>query len=375
MKLKFWMRNKIFWALIFTLGLALVCIEGAGSSQASSDRDPVVAGQRAAHWVMSRNWFYNDPINLIIGPADSYYQTVCARYGVLIFADATGNKNLLLKVQQAYQPFLTGKRHPNTGHVDLNVFGIVPFELYRQTSDSRYLPLAKMLADDEFKGSRADGLSDYTRFWVDDMYMVGSLQVQAYKSLKDPVYLDRAAVQLLAYIDKLQQPNGLFYHTPGTPFFWARGNGWASAAMTEWLLSADDAHPKKAEIFKAYKKMMDALIELQDENGLWHQLLDEPESYIESSGSGMFIFALATGVRKGWLPDQPFRSALEKAWNALSEYLDAEGRVQEVCVGTAALPSKSYYMTRPSKSGDMHGQAGFLWASTAIYLLEKEKSQ
>jgi rhamnogalacturonyl hydrolase YesR len=89
----------------------------------------------------------------------------------------------------------------------------------------------------------------------------------------------------------------------------------------------------------------------------------------------MFIFALATGVRKGWLPDQPFRSALEKAWNALSEYLDAEGRVQEVCVGTAALPSKSYYMTRPSKSGDMHGQAGFLWASTAIYLLEKEKSQ
>jgi len=198
---------------------------------------------------------------------------------------------------------------------------------------------------------------------------VGSLQVQAYRSLHEPVYLDRAYAQLLAYVKKLQQPNGLFYHTPETPFFWGRGNGWAAAAMTELLLASPEDHPQRPELLSAYRRMMQGLLETQDPAGLWHQLLDAPESYLETSCSGMFIFALATGARKGWLPEQAYRKAVLKAWPALAGYLDADGNIKDVCIGTGALNNKTYYLNRPRKTGDLHGQAGFLWAASAMYLL------
>lgn len=341
----------------------------------TAGNDPAVVGRQAAINVLSRFSGYADPLSLILGRSDITYQMVCARYGALIFADATGDKELLARMEKAYQPFLSGKQKPLSGHVDYNVFGIVPFELYRQTGNKEYLTLAKKLADDEFKSARPDGLSDYTRFWVDDMYMVGSLQTQAYKSLKDPVYLDRAFNQLLAYDEKLQQSNGLFYHTPDSHFFWGRGNGWAAASMAELLLAAPEDHPKRAALLANYQKMMKALLGCQDPAGLWHQLLDEPASYIETSCSGMFTFAMATGVRKGWLERETYLPAVNKAWAALPSYLDANGNIKNVCVGTGALNNKQYYLDRPRKTGDLHGQAGFLWAATGVYLLHAEAGE
>jgi rhamnogalacturonyl hydrolase YesR len=70
------------------------------------------------------------------------------------------------------------------------------------------------------------GLSPQTRFWIDDMYMISALQVQAFSATGDIDYLNRAALEMAAYLDELQQTNGLFYHAPDVPFFWGRGNGW-----------------------------------------------------------------------------------------------------------------------------------------------------
>ncbi len=121
------------------------------------------------------------------------YQKVCTYYGALNFAETTGNTDIVKQVSEGYSPWLRGKKKPHSGHVDYNVFGIWPFEIYRQTGDEQYLAIPKKLADDEFENPREDGLTELTRFWVDDMYMVGSLQIQAYKSTKDEIYLDRAA--------------------------------------------------------------------------------------------------------------------------------------------------------------------------------------
>ena len=80
-----------------------------------------------------------------------------------------------------------------------------------------------------------DGLSHETRFWIDDMYMLTILQLEAYRATGDKKYLDRDAKEMVAYLDKLQQPNGLFYHAPDVPFFWGRGDGWVAAGMAEML--------------------------------------------------------------------------------------------------------------------------------------------
>jgi unsaturated rhamnogalacturonyl hydrolase len=106
------------------------------------------------------------------------------------------------------------------------MFGCVPLELYLQTKDDRYRELGLGYADRQWEKPDANGLTGETRLWVDDMYMITIVQVQAFRATGDVKYLDRAAVGMASYLEKLQQPNGLFFHAPDIPFFWARGNGW-----------------------------------------------------------------------------------------------------------------------------------------------------
>lgn len=298
------------------------------------------------------------------------YDRVCAYYGALLFAEATRDTKLLGRIEAAYAPCLSGTIRPETGHVDNNVFGIVPFELCRQTGNPDYLPLARYLADEEFEDPREDGLTRYTRFWLDDMYMVGSLQALAFKALHEPHYADRGADHLLAYVEKLQQPNALLRHTlHESPHFWARGNGWAAAGMTEVLLALPAEHPKREQLLAAYRTLMNALVGCQHTGGMWHQLLDDPNAWLESSGTGMFVFALATGVRHEWLPIAPHRDAARRAWLALTQYVDSKGRVSHVSAGIVD-PSAATYLEHPRYAvGDFHGQAALLWAAAAMVRL------
>lgn len=295
------------------------------------------------------------------------YQRVCSFYGGLIYADATNNETITKQFEEGYAPFLEGKRKPRKGHVDFNVFGIWPFELYRQTENEAYLKMGQFMADHEYENPREDGLTELTRFWVDDMYMVGSLQVQAYRSLKDEVYLDRAALQLVAYLDSLQKPNGLFYHRADAPHYWGRGNGWAAAALAETLQDLPENHKHYPALVKGYKKMMYGLLKVQGESGMWHQLMDNHDSFRESSCTGMFLFAFITGVDLGILPAIDFNPAIEKGWNTLAtEFVNEKGEVIDVCMWTNAKKSTRYYTKRPRFTGDHHGQAAVLWATTAM---------
>lgn len=183
------------------------------------------------------------------------YQKVCTYFGALIFADAANDNYITKRIEAGYEPFLKGRRRPRKGHVDYNVFGIWPLEMYRQTGNKEYLKMGKWLADHEYENPREDGLTEFTRFWVDDMYMVGSLQVQAYKATGDKEYLDRAALFLKVYVDKLQKPNGMFHHRADAPFYWGRGNGWAAAAFTEVLLVLLEDHEHYPALLEAFQKM------------------------------------------------------------------------------------------------------------------------
>jgi len=294
------------------------------------------------------------------------YQRVCAYYGACKLSEAIDDESILQQMEKCYSPFLEGKSKPRWGHVDYNVFGIWPFEMYRQTANDHYLKQAIELADDEFKHPRQDGLSDYSRFWVDDMYMVGSLQVQAYKSTHDKVYLNRAALQLKVYCDSLQKENGLFFHREDVPFYWGRGNGWAAAALAEVLMVLPEDHEHYQSLLGSYKKMMASLKSFQGKDGMWHQLLDYPESYPETSCTGMFLFAMASGLNNKLLQENEYKTTVVKAWNALAGYVNEKGKTRNVCIGTNARNSERHYLKRMRKTGDFHGQAAVLWATSAM---------
>jgi rhamnogalacturonyl hydrolase YesR len=306
------------------------------------------------------------------------YSEVNTEYGALRVAAVTGDSALLQRLIRKFDYFLTpegAKRISQEAHVDFRVFGAVPLEIYIQTHDPKYLDLGRSFADRQWENTTSDGISREARYWVDDMYMLTLLQLEAYRATNNRVYLDRTALTMVAYLDSLQQPNGLFYHGPGTPFYWGRGNGWIAAGMTELLLSLPADHPRRAKVLAGYRRMMATLLLHQSPEGLWRQLIDKPELWTESSGSGMLAYAMITGVREGWLDAATYGPAARRAWLALVNELDANANVRDICVGTGTAESQvgndigaqyRYYAARERRTGDTHGQAPALWAAAAL---------
>ena len=296
------------------------------------------------------------------------YENVCADFGVLIFSKATQNKALLTKMMTVAVPVLGGELKPKTGHVDNNVYGIFCLELYLQTRIEGYLRIGRSLADQQYAQIRPDGLTDQARFWADDMWMICSLQTQAYKATGESKYLDRAVGVIMAYAKRLQSANGLFYHTENSHFFWGRSNGWAAASLAQTLLAAAD-HAKRQAVMKIYRTTMNALIRFQGRSGMWHQLLDFADSFEETSCTGMFVYALATGVTNHWLISEKYRRAAMRGWSALSKQVDKHGNALDTCIETDEGYDANYYLSRPTRTGDFHGQAGMLWAASAMLQL------
>ena len=170
-------------------------------------------------------------------------------------------------------------------HVDFSVFGAVPLEIYVETKEQKYLDMGKFVSDRQWENPTPEGLTSETRFWIDDMYMITAVQVLAFRATGDSKYLDRAALEMVTYLDKLQQANGLFYHAPDVPFYWGRGNGWVAAGMTELLRALPEDHPRRARVRDGYRKMMKALLEFQSKDGMWRQLIDHPEAWPETSST------------------------------------------------------------------------------------------
>jgi rhamnogalacturonyl hydrolase YesR len=298
------------------------------------------------------------------------YGECAAWYGALTIAQLTHDDALRQKLIDRFTPLMPGgaeaAKIPIRHHVDDSIFGIVPLEIGIQTKDLKYLTNGVSWADRQWESPQPDGLSAETRYWIDDMYMLTILQLQAYRATGDHKYLDRDALEMVAYLDKLQQPNGLFYHAPDVPFFWGRGDGWIAAGMAEILRDLPADHPRRARIMQGYQAMMAALLKYQSKDGSWRQLIDHNESWPETSSSAMFTFAMITGVKNGWLDGPTYGPAARKAWIAVTGYIDQNNDTTNVCDGTSKLNSLDYYLARHRKTGDFRGQAAILWAVSAL---------
>jgi unsaturated rhamnogalacturonyl hydrolase len=363
------LKSKIL--VLSMLGMiTLFCVsQGMAQTEEFSNwpdgASPAQVGKRVAENFVARKLdFETNPQRQFV-----IYPEVCAWYGSLTVAKLIKDQDLTTRLINKFDPLLTpegSKKISPNAHVDYRVFGIVPLEIYMQTKDKKYLEIGQGLADKQWEKTTEDGITSEARYWIDDMYMIPAVQVQAFRATNDAKYLDRAALTMVAYLDKLQQPNGLFFHGTDAPFFWSRGNGWMAAGMSELLTSLPQDHPKRARIMEGYKKMMATILSTQDSDGTWHQLIDQPDFWPETSGTGMFAFAMVTGVKNGWLDAKTYAPAARKAWLGLVKYLDKDANVREVCVGTGKGKTLDYYRNRARKTGDLHGQAPILWTATAL---------
>lgn len=311
-----------------------------------------------------------------------HYSVTSLWVNALQVAFKLGNHDLRFRLGDMAYKFFHEKEHllNRDNHVDFSVFGAVPLEVYREKAGkhdadgvdrgSEWLAMKTLglhYADNQWAGAEENGgHSPQVRLWIDDMYMISLLQIQAYRATGDFNYVSRTADEMVYYLEKLQQDNGLFCHSGESPYFWGRGNGWMAAAMPMILryLSPDDA--RYEPILAGYRKMMTSLLGYQHPDGLWGQLIDDGQSWGETSCTAMFTYAFIEGINHGWLPAKEYVPAARKAWIKLCSMLDEYGNISDVCIGTNAKNDRQWYLDRPVRTGDPHGQAAMMWICNAL---------
>jgi unsaturated rhamnogalacturonyl hydrolase len=358
--------KSIITPLILLTSITVISIADTNLSGIPSN-DPKELADRVIDNLLSRETMY-------YGNKGLHYAETCAAVGALRFAQKQNDTERLERIIARYEKLL----EPGTDlvsrlpHVDQFVTGALPLQIYMINGDKRHLELGLSFADQQWENPTKDGLTSQTRWWIDDMYMVGMLQIQAYRATKEMKYADRAALQLAAYLKKLQTDNGLFYHGPKFHYHWGRGNGWVAVSLAEVLSELPADHKLQPEIMKAYRKMMASLLAYQSDNGMWRQLIDYEYSWAESSCTAMFAFAMSVGLNRGWLDATDYEPAVKKAVKALCAHVDRKGQLREICRGTNQQDDIEFYLNRPRTLGDFHGQAPFLWLVAEHALMESK---
>ena len=209
--------------------------------------------------------------------------------------------------------------------------------------------------------------------WLDDLYMSVPCFAQAGKLTGERRYYNDAARQVLQYSSRMFVPQrGLYMHgwvegmKVHPAFHWARANGWALMAMAELLDVLPADHPQRQKVLDLFRAHAAGLIAVQGHAGLWHQLLDRPESYEETSASAMFVFGIAHGINRGWLDPLAFGPPASLGWNAVAKKVNARGQVEGTCVGTGMAWDPMFYMYRPVHVLAAHGYGPVLLAGAEM---------
>ena len=228
------------------------------------------------------------------------------------------------------------------------------------------------------------------QMWVDGIFMASPYLAEYGKVYNDSTAYDEAARQIILMTKYTRDPKtGLLYHgweetkkevwadpvTGQSPHFWSRGLGWYTMGVVDVLDYLPQDHPKRQEIIDIFKDVMAAVARVQDgETGLWYQVLDQGTregNYLEASGSSMYVYSMAKGVRKGYL-DARYMDLARKGYagflkkfvqvNAAGQ-VDVNGICQVAAFDNGSDGSYQYYISRPIVSNDMKGVGPFILAS------------
>ena len=217
--------------------------------------------------------------------------------------------------------------------------------------------------------------------WLDDLYMSVPALAQMGALTGERAYFDDAVKQIVQFSERMfVGEKGLYMHgwiggmEPHPVFHWGRANGWAIMAMTELLSVLPKDHPGREKVLAIYRAHARGIAATQGGAGLWHQLMDRTDSYLETSASAIFTFCLARGINEGWLDAKAYVPVVSLGWNAVAKQVNARGQVENVCVGTGMGFDPAFYYYRPVSVYAAHGYGPVLLAGAEMIVLRKGKA-
>ena len=151
-----------------------------------------------------------------------------------------------------------------------------------------------------------------------------------------------------------------------------RANGWALLTLVELLDVLPEDHPDRAAVLDLLRAHVRGLLARQSGSGFWHQLLDRDDSYLETSATAIYAYALAHAIGRGWIDPVAYGPATLLAWHAVTTKVNAQGQVEGTCVGTGMGFDPAFYYHRPTSPFAAHGYGPVLLAGAEMARLVKE---
>jgi unsaturated rhamnogalacturonyl hydrolase len=230
---------------------------------------------------------------------------------------------------------------------------------------------------------RVHGSTDFMKdtMWCDDLYMSTPFLIRYHQLTGNRAYIDDAASQFLLYKKYMFMPDQSimshvydFKFDKPTRIPWGRGNGWVLFSLTELLAVLPEDHQQRDELLQFFRELCEGYLLLQGVNGLWHQVLNIPESYEETSCTSMFIYAFSRGIRFGWLSKpEPYIESVLKAWEGMTRIaIDKIGNIYGVCRGSGYSFSPLYYKDELSWNlNDTHGIGIVMLAGIEVHKMRQ----
>ena len=297
-----------------------------------------------------------------------HYTGIVTLHGLVNLAETTGRADLRELAVQWLKPFYSGQVAKVGGIYDKmyrcggNASALLV--KYGMAADE-VLPALILKADELIKEHPRDPhglfgkIGAPEKIWIDSVFAVCPFLAILGNLAKRQDYIDEAVFQIRVFTDLLlDSQNGLYHQCmnfqgPGTinEDHWSRGNGWAALALAELILEL----PDNPEITRLYTGLMQACLKVRDEHGLWHHEMTRADSYTETSGSGLILYAVGRGLERGILPET-YREIFLKGLRGLLGYIALDGSIYHTCRGCLA-PGQGRiedYMNWPWIRNDVH---------------------
>lgn len=262
---------------------------------------------------------------------------------------------------------------------DCGAMGAALIEVYDITHNQSYRDYIERTA--KYISTGQDRLADGTlarkfprkmTMWGDDLYMSVPFLVRMGKLTGDNKYFKDAIRQVESFNKHLYDPaTGLMFHNWYSDVkmngvaHWGRANGWIMMAQVNLLEYLPEGNPKRAELIHLLLRQIVGAARYQDDSGLWHQILDKPDSYLETSVTAMFVYSIAKAVNEGWIPHS-YLSIAKEGWKGLVSKINRYGEVEDVCIGTGIQDNIHFYYNRPKRLNDTHALGAVLLAGSEM---------
>jgi len=271
------------------------------------------------------------------------------------FAELTGETKYANEVGAVLLPFQNGRKTAKTdSHVALA--GHLAFV---GANEQRFVTSIATAAD-SVSPPKPQEMSDA-------VFMCGPILCEAARLTKEDKYFD-SGIDYLAQLRKLRErEDGLYAHGHLCDAAWGRGNGFPAVGVAWCLSLVPEDCGGRAAMLDAYRRHMAALLKHQDPNGMWHQVIDVANSKPEFTATCMISFAMQRGVSRGWLMNETYQPAVDRAWQAVCERVRPEGQLLGVCESTGTQATLDAYLMRKLNDGvDQRGGAMALLFATEL---------